>query len=134
LTFTSLADLSVAIAAVPKPVTLFAPVAYTVTAHNAGPDVAQAAQVAVALPADRGGSLSLFVIARSSAGTCTGPPLLGTGVLSCQLGNLASGASATIGIVTLQVALPGSSPLATATVSSGTPDPNPANNSASTAA
>jgi uncharacterized repeat protein (TIGR01451 family) len=105
-------------------------VTYTLTARNNGPDPAPGVVVSDALPA--GASL---VSATPSSGTCSG-----SSTLSCNLGTLASGATATVTLVVrmtsvgskVDTATVGSSALDTAAHSaSGAGDPNLANNSAS---
>jgi uncharacterized repeat protein (TIGR01451 family) len=99
--------------------------AYTVTVINHGPSDANGVALTDPLPAG-----TAFVTATASQGSCNGGP-----TVDCSLGVLADGAHATVTVV-LDVSpsfLPG--PLSnTATVASNTPDPNPANNSATATA
>jgi uncharacterized repeat protein (TIGR01451 family) len=111
------ADLSITKGDAPDPVTAGSNVTYTLTVSNAGPDAAAAVTVSDPLPAGVS-----FVSASSSVGSCSG-----TATVSCSLGTLNSGASATVTIVVTA----NSGPLSnTATVSSSTSDPNTANNGA----
>ena len=111
------ADLSITKGDSPDPVTAGSSLTYTLTVHNAGPDSAAAVMVSDPLPAR-----VTFVSATPSVGSCSG-----TSTVTCSLGSLASGASATVTIVVS----PSSGPLSnTATVSSSTADPSSANNSA----
>ncbi|MBO9663638.1 MAG: DUF11 domain-containing protein, partial [Dokdonella sp.] len=111
-----IADLSVRKSG-PTSVAAGATLVYTVVVTNAGPDTAVAVNVADPTPAG-------LVFVGNSGGCATAYP--------CALGDLASGASATI-TSTYQVPLDyaGPDPIAnTASVSSTTADPNPADNSA----
>lgn len=93
-------------------------VTYTLVVTNNGPALATGTTVTDTLP---GGMTPTSVT--TSQGTCSG-----SGVVVCTLGNLASGASATI---TIGITLPAtaSSFTNTATVASVNADTNPANNS-----
>jgi hypothetical protein len=69
-----------------------------------------------------------FVSASSSHGSCQTPPLGGTGAVSCDLGFLPRGAAAEIKV---KVTVPRRSSVSnTATVTSATPDPDVADNTA----
>ncbi len=113
-------DLGVTGSAAPASVTLGtgATVSYTFTVTNAGPSTAPGASLSIALPADQTGSAY-----SNSAGTCTG-----TTSLTCSLGTLASGGSATVTVTRT----PGAAGAATADaiVSAAPNDPNPANDAA----
>jgi uncharacterized repeat protein (TIGR01451 family) len=95
---------------------------YTITVSNAGPSLAVAASLSDSWP---GGFVRGTTTA--SQGSCTA----GGGNFTCSLGDLASGASAT---VTVSYTVPSTTPAGTqtntASVSSGTPDSNSANNAA----
>ncbi len=109
------ADLSVTKTDSPDPVVVGQELTYTITVANAGPSTAQGVTLSDPLPA----TVS-FVSVVTSQGTCTN-------VVSCNLGSLASGASAT---VTIKVTPTSDADLTnTATVSSSTADSNSANNS-----
>jgi uncharacterized repeat protein (TIGR01451 family) len=98
---------------------------YTMTVTNAGPNMASAVVMTDPLPNGTG-----FISATPSQGTCTTPQKNASGTVSCTLGSLASGASATVTIV-VKVNVPGGSTLRnTASVSANTTDPNPNNNAA----
>jgi uncharacterized repeat protein (TIGR01451 family) len=112
------ADLSIAKADAPDPVTEGSDLTYTLTVTNNGPGAATGVTVTDDLPGD--------LAARSSSaskGSCSG-----TTTVTCTLGDLASGASATVTIV-IRPGSPGSI-TNTARVSGSQPDPNLANNSA----
>ncbi len=109
----SSADLSVALSDSPDPVAAGGNVTYTVDVTNAGPDAAQGVTVATKI---RGGK---FVSA--SGATCA----MDKGKISCDLGDVASGATESFTLVVSAGRRPIS---ATSTVSSTTSDPNSANN------
>ncbi len=85
----ALADLSVTKVDSPDPVTVGQNLTYTLTVTNSGPDPATGVTLDDTLP----GGVS-FVSATPSQGTCTG-----TSTVSCNLGGLASSASAQVAIV-----------------------------------
>jgi uncharacterized repeat protein (TIGR01451 family) len=110
------ADVSVTKTDSPDPVTVGQELTYTITAANAGPSAAQGVTVSDTLPAT-----VTFVSAISSQGSCSG-----TATVSCALGALASGGSAT---VTIKVTPTTDADLSnTATVASTTADPSSTNN------
>jgi uncharacterized repeat protein (TIGR01451 family) len=114
------ADLSVTKSSSPNPATVGQNLTYTITAANAGPDTAT--NVTVTDPLPLGVTL---VSATSSQGTCSG-----TLSITCNLGSITAGASATVSIVILpQVA---GTLVNSATASSSTSDPTPGNNTGST--
>lgn len=112
------ADVAITKTAGPPPYGTGLQLPYTITVNNAGPGPATGVTVTDVLPPG-----STFVSATPSQGSCNG-----TTTVTCNLGTLANGASASI---TLTVTMPAAAgPLSnTATVSSSNPDPNPANNS-----
>jgi uncharacterized repeat protein (TIGR01451 family) len=118
----AIADLSITKTAAPVAPAYAAntDITYTMTVTNGGPSTASAVTVTDTIPLNM-----TFVSSMSSQGTCTG-----TGPVSCALGTMTSGATATVTVVARTTAQTG---FATnvATVSSTTIDPNPANNSAS---
>ena len=112
------ADLSLAKADAPDPVAVRAPLTYTLTITNHGPNAAPDVHVLDTLPAGVD-----FV---SASGGCTPS----AGRVDCALGTLASGAGATVQIT---VAPRARGVIAnTARVGSSAPDPNPSNNTATT--
>ncbi len=114
------ADLSVTKSSSPNPATVGQNLTYTITAANAGPDTAT--DVTVTDPLPLGVTL---VSATPSQGTCSG-----TLSITCSLGSIGAGASATVAIVILpQLA---GTLVNSATASSGTSDPTPGNNTGST--
>jgi uncharacterized repeat protein (TIGR01451 family) len=92
--------------------------AFTIVVTNNGPNAASAVTMTDALPP----SLS-FVSATPTQGTCSG-----TTTVTCSLGTLTANTSAIITIVAKAIAVGPSAN--TATVSSASADPNPANNTA----
>jgi uncharacterized repeat protein (TIGR01451 family) len=87
------ADLALAIAGPAAPVQHSKPVTFTITVTNHGPTAASGAVLTNALP-----SASQFVSLTASQGSCTTPPVGSTGTLVCSLGEIASGATATIAV------------------------------------
>ena len=118
---TPLADLSITKTAAPASIRLGAGnLTYTLTVTNHGPSTATGAQVTDTLPT----GLTL-VLATPSQGTgCSG-----TSTITCSLGNLANGASASVNIVVTPTAE--NTYVNTSTVSAAETDLFPANNSAS---
>jgi uncharacterized repeat protein (TIGR01451 family) len=100
---------------------------YTVTVTNQGPFQASAVTVVDPIPAQ-----SIFLSMNSGGASCTAPPPAQGGTVTCNFGNMASGASATVSF-TVRISIPPvpASVTNTAVVSSPNFDPNPANNSAS---
>ena len=114
---TASADLSITKADAPDPVTVGSELTYTLTVNNAGPDSAADVTATDALPAT-----VAFVSAVPSQGTCAG-----TATVSCSLGTINAGGSAT---VTIKVTPTSDADLSnTASVSSTTSDSNSTNNS-----
>jgi uncharacterized repeat protein (TIGR01451 family) len=113
------ADMTLSMADSPDPVTVGSDLTYTLTARNAGPSSAADVSVSDSIPS--GASL---VSASASQGSCSG-----SATVTCPLGSLASGASATVTIVVR----PGSAATLSnsASVSSSTADPTSGNNQAS---
>ena len=101
----------------PDPVSKGAPLTYSVVVTNNGPGSAAGVQLSDSLPAN-----VQFVSAASTAGSCT---MTGSTV-SCNLGSLSNGASATVTIIVTPKKA--GTLTNTANVSSSTSDPNPANN------
>ena len=98
------------------------PLGYTITVTNAGPDAAAGVALSDPLPAALTGAS-----ATTTAGTCS----IVSGLLSCPLGTVASGGTVTVTVAaTLSAGTTAMSVSNTATVTSATDDPNPANNAA----
>jgi uncharacterized repeat protein (TIGR01451 family) len=106
----------------PAAVTFNTNLNYTITVSNAGPSNSQNVVVTDAIPSN-----TSFVSAVPSQGSCSG-----TAMVTCSLGTINAGSSATI---TLMLKLnSGNSVTNTASVTADTADPNLANNSSTTAA
>jgi uncharacterized repeat protein (TIGR01451 family) len=99
-------------------------VQYTIAVRNLGPDAAAGVTLIDALPAE-----ARFLAVNPTQGTCTTPAAGSSGTVRCSAGTLASGAKVTVQI-TVKMFPPNSHPNNTASVTSTTADPNPANNSA----
>ena len=113
------ADLSVTKTASPNPGQVGIPLSYRIVATNNGPAAATNVTVTDALPAG-----VTFVSSLATQGACSG-----TTTVTCNLGTLASGASA---VVTITVTPTAQGQLAnTATVTAGESDFDTANNSSS---
>ena len=111
------ADMSIALTDTPDPVIIGGGLTYTLSIANAGPSPAAGVEVTHALPAG---------VAFSSASTSACAHA--TGTVTCALGTLPSGASET---VTIEGAVTAPGILSsTASVTSDTADPDPADNSA----
>jgi len=127
VTFVSSADLSITKGSSPNPVVAGNNLTYTISVANAGPSTATNVVVKDTLP----GQVSV-VSTTPSVGSCTGGiPGNPAQPLTCTLGSLANGGSATITVV---VKVAPNTPSGTilvnnATVSSSVADPNNANNS-----
>ena len=115
------ADLVIAKTGVPDPVTEGNNITYTVTVTNNGPGDASSVSMVDTLA-----GLLTYVSATPSQGSCTEA----SGVVTCSLGGIADGASATVTIVAGTPDVPDTTVVTnSATVSGAEPDPNEANNS-----
>jgi uncharacterized repeat protein (TIGR01451 family) len=119
------ADLSVTLTGAPDPVIAGTQLTYTAVVSNAGPS--DATGVALTLPTPTNTSFVSGSV--SGGGSCAGSPVVCT-----VTGSMLAATSRTVTIVMLVApsAPEGSAISATATVSATSPDPNPANNSATT--
>jgi hypothetical protein len=120
------ADLAVALSVAPGQIHFLSPVIYTATVTNHGPAAASGVQLTDTLPA---GVRSLLTL-RPAGWSCTTPPALSSGTITCTTPSLASGASATFRFAVITLERRGGSLRDSATVSATTTDPNPANNQA----
>lgn len=120
--FASPSDLSITKTAAPGPYLPGMPLTYTITVNNAGPAAASDVVVTDVIPAG-----TSFISAIPSQGSCSG-----TSTVTCTLGTIANGGSASI---TLQLTLPSTAGTVqnTATATASNPDVNPANNAATAA-
>jgi uncharacterized repeat protein (TIGR01451 family) len=119
------ADLALSLVASPEEAKAQKPLTYTIRVDNVGPSNAAGVVVTDDLPAEQ-----RFVSARPSQGSCQTPPIGTNGTVTCNLGFLLNGQSASAEIVVTVLAQRKSSVSNTATVASATPDPHAANNSA----
>jgi uncharacterized repeat protein (TIGR01451 family) len=122
LTISPVADLAVTQTVSPNPVKRDRLVLYRIDATNNGPDAAGGTTANTTLPAN----LSLVTVSASQGG-CT---VSNQRTVTCALGSVNSGATATVSI--LAKARSTGSPTLSATVSADAVDPNGTNNSAST--
>ncbi len=99
---------------------------YTVTVHNFGPDTASNA-----VANDTLSSGTTFVSASASKGRFTAPPVGQSGTVTWYLGNVLKDEQDAAQIKVTVIIRGKTTITNTATVSSDTTDPNPANNSAS---
>lgn len=114
------ADLGVTIVDAPDPLGEGGALTYTVTVKNNGPATPTNAKLTLAFPT--GTTLSSSTLSQGTCGTEIAP-------LICDLGPLASGASATVALA-VNPPTATATVLTTATVSSGAVDPVPANDTA----
>jgi uncharacterized repeat protein (TIGR01451 family) len=124
------ADLSVTKSGAPDPVNAGGNITYTINVANAGPSDAQNVSLGDATPAN-----TTFVSTTQTAGpafACTSPALGGTGTVTCTIATFAAGASASFSVVVnVNANTPDRTTISnTATMSSGTTDSVPGNNSA----
>ncbi len=112
------ADLSVTQTDSPEAGPPQTPVTYTITVSNNGPDTATGVTLTDDLPDEVN-----FTSATPSQGNCS----QALGIVTCNLGDLANGATATVTVVASLPFRP--TAVNQVTVNSGMPDPNPANNS-----
>ena len=117
---TSSADLGVSQADAPDPVTVGAVETYTVTVHNGGPSDATGVMLTDTLP-----GAATYVGAAPSQGSC----VQFAGTLTCSLGSLANGASATVAVQVSPTPAAGATIVNTAGVAGNEPDANGANDS-----
>ena len=117
------ADVAITKTASPEPVTAGNQITYTLTVRNNGPSAATGVQVLDTLPAG-----VTFVSSNPSTGSCA----FASPTLTCDLGTVANGVTATVPVV---VRVPPGSDATSLTnvarVTSTVSDPDPANNTAS---
>jgi parallel beta-helix repeat protein len=122
------ADLSVALNAMPNPVSAGSDLTFMALVANAGPDPATNVTLTEAVPAN-----TTFQSLNAPPGwSCSTPGVGGTGTIICTNASLVSGASAMFTlVVNVNPGTPGGTVISsTATVDSSTSDPNSLNNSA----
>ena len=129
------ADLSISKTATPEPVVVGQNVTYTLTVRNAGPDASTNVTLTDNLAnLITAGGLQSIVASQGSCTPATTPANGPTQNVSCNLGTLSSGASATVTIVARLANTTASDRTHTNTASVTSPDvgdPNRSNNSAS---
>jgi uncharacterized repeat protein (TIGR01451 family) len=118
------ADLAINKTAMPSPVPTGSNLTYTIGVINSGPSDAVGATVTDNVPAG-----TTFVSVTTSQGTFSAPPAGGTGMVTCSLGTIPVGGSATITLIVSVNAGPGSNISNTASVTATTSDPVAGNNS-----
>jgi uncharacterized repeat protein (TIGR01451 family) len=95
------------------------------SAKNNGPDTAQSVTVTDVVPTG-----TTFVSVTPNGGTCTAPPVGGTGTVTCTVATIANGQVLKITLVVNVNASSGNVISDTATVSALTSDPHTNNNTA----
>jgi uncharacterized repeat protein (TIGR01451 family) len=118
-----IADLATTMTEIPSPVPHGTNLKYTLNVTNKGPDIAMSTVLSDTTPVG-----TTFMGFTTSAGTCTAPAVGGTGTLNCKVGNLGSGAKATVTMTVKDSAAAGSILTDTGRGTSTTPDPNTNNN------
>ncbi len=119
------ADLALTLTASPNPATTGAAITYVATAINNGPSDASNVQIDVVL----GASVLFSSATPSMGGVCTSPSVGSTGTVSCTwAGVTANGSSRSVNVIAYRESI--GTAAATATASSATNDPTPANNAA----
>ena len=116
------ADVSLTKTSTPDPIPVGNELTYTIVVTNSGPLAASNVQLFESTP-----SGTTFVSMVTTQGTCTTPPVGGTGSIVCNIGTIAPGASVTAVFKVLVVGPAGLTITNTAFVTSSTPDPNAAN-------
>jgi uncharacterized repeat protein (TIGR01451 family) len=121
------ADLQTNLSDSPDPIVAGNNLTYVASFTNAGPDVADAAQVSLPLPA----GTTFVSVSTSLGGSCISPAVGANGTVTCSWAGLtASGVTRTATIVALVDAATTGTLNATATASSNSVDPVPANDAA----
>lgn len=121
------ADLTLAKTDSPDPVAVHANLTYSISVQNLGQGAADGVSVTDELSAD-----AVFVSATASQGLCTrAGGGSRDGIITCALGTMTAFSTATVTIV-VSPSRAGTTLTNTATVRANTPDPNTANNSATT--
>jgi uncharacterized repeat protein (TIGR01451 family) len=115
------ADLSMTVADTPDPASIGNNLTYTLTVANAGPDAANGVSVSDTLPGS-----ATFVSVTPSQGSCSG-----TTAVSCYLGSVSSGGTATVTLI-VQPTTSGVPLSHSATVTSAVTDPVLVNNAGTT--
>jgi uncharacterized repeat protein (TIGR01451 family) len=125
------ADLGVTMADAPDPVVAGQTITYTISVVNAGPGAALSAALSDTIPA----GVAFQSLSPAAGWTCpTVPAVGGTGAISCLTGSIPPNTTApfTLTVLVPVATIGGTTVANTVNVSSGTPDANTANNSATT--
>jgi uncharacterized repeat protein (TIGR01451 family) len=117
------ADVSITQTDSPDPVKKDKPLTYTLTVGNAGPSAASGVTMTDPLP-----SGVALKSAKTTQGTCTSAKASGVVTVTCSLGSLAAGSSATVTVVANHLTVGTLTNVVSVTAQSD--DPNLANNSA----
>jgi uncharacterized repeat protein (TIGR01451 family) len=118
------ADVSISNQAAPNPVKSGSDLTYQIKVRNNGPDTGMAITTTDTVPAG-----TTFVSVVPTDGSCTSPPVGGTGTVTCTASSLANGSKINITMVVHVTAASGSKISDKASVSSTTYDPKKGNNS-----
>jgi uncharacterized repeat protein (TIGR01451 family) len=119
VTVNPIADIAVTVAGTPDPIPAGTNLTYTATVRNNGPFTATGVILSSGLPVD-----VMFVSITSSQGSCTWTPF--HRVITCSLGTLANGSTATVTLIATSGAL---GPITSAfSLRANEADPNPTNN------
>lgn len=121
--FISSADVSITNQSSPNPVPTGSDLTYQIKVRNNGPDTALNLSTTDTTPAG-----TTFVSVRATSGTCTAPPVGGTGAVTCTQSSLPNAGRITITMVVNVNAASGSILMDQASVSSTTYDPKKGNN------
>ena len=124
---TGRADLAVSITDIPDPVASGQRLSYTITVNNLGPNVANDVSITTSHPAN-----TTLASVTSNGSKCTAPAAGLSGSISCNFTAIPVNGSASITVTVNVIAASGSTLTESGSVTSGTPDPNMGNNSAST--
>jgi uncharacterized repeat protein (TIGR01451 family) len=117
------ADLEITVSDSPDPVISGDNLTYAIVITNNGPDPDPDVMFTDTVPP------GTTFVSLASPGTCTTPPVGGTGLVTCSLGPLSGGASVPLTLTVNVTAAPGAVITNSATVSGMGSDPNLANNS-----
>jgi uncharacterized repeat protein (TIGR01451 family) len=116
-------DISISLNAIPQTVDTGTFVTYLLTVSNGGPDEAENVSVSGSTPAG-----TRLVSISATDGTCTAPPVGGTGSFTCTFPTIPAGESRTVTLVLNVIAEGGETVDVQFVVASDTDDPTPQNN------
>jgi uncharacterized repeat protein (TIGR01451 family) len=121
------ADMAISNTASPNPVKSGANLTYTIMVRNQGPDTAVTVSMTDVVPTG-----TTFVSVATTAGSCTAPPVGGTGTVNCTVSSAANGSKFAVTMVVNVNAIAGSVIKDKASVSATTYDPKKGNNAVNT--